>query len=32
MNVVYKKWNPDEKLEEAQAKIYTGVSGLPARP
>jgi hypothetical protein len=31
MNVVYKKWNPDEKLEEAQAKIYTGVSGLPAR-
>ena len=32
MNVVYKKWNPDEKLEEAQATIYTGVSGLPARP
>ncbi len=32
MNVVYKKWNPEEKLEEAQAKIYTGVSGLPARP
>ena len=32
LNVVYKKWNPDEKLEEAQAKIYTGVSGLPARP
>ncbi|MFW9963551.1 MAG: hypothetical protein ACFFCX_08310 [Candidatus Sifarchaeia archaeon] len=32
MNVVYKKWNPDEKLEDAQAKIYTGVSGLPARP
>lgn len=32
MNIVYKKWNPDEKLEEAQAKIYTGVSGLPARP
>ncbi|MHA1964503.1 MAG: hypothetical protein ACXACG_01460 [Candidatus Thorarchaeota archaeon] len=32
MNVVYKKWNPDEKLEEVQAKIYTGVSGLPARP
>ncbi|MFX1485119.1 MAG: hypothetical protein ACFFCP_18215 [Promethearchaeota archaeon] len=32
MNVVYKKWNPDEKLEEAQAKIYTGASGLPARP
>ncbi|MFW9788008.1 MAG: hypothetical protein ACFFE2_04700 [Candidatus Thorarchaeota archaeon] len=32
MNVIYKKWNPDEKLEEAQAKIYTGVSGLPARP
>ena len=31
MNVIYKKWNPDEKLEEAQAKIYTGVSGLPAR-
>ncbi len=32
MNVVYKKWNPDEKLEEVQAKIYTEVSGLPARP
>lgn len=32
MNVVYKKWNADEKLEEAQAKIYTGASGLPARP
>lgn len=32
MNVVYKKWNPDEKLEEVQAKIYTGASGLPARP
>ncbi|MBY8998816.1 MAG: hypothetical protein KGD60_13900 [Candidatus Thorarchaeota archaeon] len=32
MNVVYKKWNPDEGLEEVQAKIYTGVSGLPARP
>lgn len=32
MNVVFKKWNPDEKLEEAQATIYTGVSGLPARP
>ncbi|MBY8999067.1 MAG: hypothetical protein KGD60_15180 [Candidatus Thorarchaeota archaeon] len=31
MNVVYKKWNPEEKLEEAQAKIYTDVSGLPAR-
>lgn len=32
MNVIYKKWNPDEGLEEAQAKIYTGVSGLPTRP
>ncbi len=32
MNVIYKKWNPDEGLEEVQAKIYTGVSGLPARP
>ncbi|MHA1943031.1 MAG: hypothetical protein ACW96M_01415 [Candidatus Thorarchaeota archaeon] len=32
MNVVYKKWNPEEKLEEVQAKIYTDVSGLPARP
>ncbi|MHA3965078.1 MAG: GNAT family protein [Candidatus Thorarchaeota archaeon SMTZ1-45] len=32
MDVVYKKWNPDEGLEEVQAKIYTGVSGLPARP
>ena len=32
MNVIYKKWNPDEGLEEIQAKIYTGVSGLPARP
>ncbi|MFW9793680.1 MAG: hypothetical protein ACFFEE_05235 [Candidatus Thorarchaeota archaeon] len=32
MNLVYKKWNPDEKLEEVQAKIYTDVSGLPARP
>ncbi len=31
MNVVYKKWNPDDGLEEVQAKIYTGVSGLPAR-
>ncbi len=32
MNIIYKKWNPDEKLEEVQAKIYTEVSGLPARP
>jgi len=32
VNVIYKKWNPDEGLEEIQAKIYTGVSGLPARP
>ena len=32
MNVIYKKWNSEEKLEEAQAKIYTGASGLPARP
>jgi len=31
MNVVYKKWNPDDGLEEVQAKIYTEVSGLPAR-
>ncbi|MHA2027365.1 MAG: hypothetical protein ACW98U_15810 [Candidatus Thorarchaeota archaeon] len=31
MNVVYKKWNPDDGLEEVQANIYTGVSGLPAR-
>ena len=32
MNVVYKNWNPDDGLEEVQATIYTGVSGLPARP
>ncbi|MFW9767298.1 MAG: hypothetical protein ACFFEM_00650 [Candidatus Thorarchaeota archaeon] len=31
MNIVYKKWNPDDGLEEVQAKIYTEVSGLPAR-
>lgn len=31
MKVVYKKWNPDDGLEEVQAKIYTDVSGLPAR-
>ncbi|MFX1482416.1 MAG: hypothetical protein ACFFCP_04420 [Promethearchaeota archaeon] len=32
MDVVYKKWNPDDGLEEVQAKIYTKASGLPARP
>jgi len=31
MNVVYKNWNPEDGLEEVQANIYTGVSGLPAR-
>ncbi|MHA2236396.1 MAG: hypothetical protein ACXABH_13770, partial [Candidatus Thorarchaeota archaeon] len=31
MKVVYKKWNPDDGLEEVQAKIYTEASGLPAR-
>ncbi|MBN2230996.1 MAG: hypothetical protein JW779_15530 [Candidatus Thorarchaeota archaeon] len=31
MNVVYKKWEPGQGLEEVQAKIYTEVSGLPAR-
>ncbi|TFF91343.1 hypothetical protein EU545_04380, partial [Candidatus Thorarchaeota archaeon] len=31
MKVIYKKWEDGEGLEEVQAKIYTEVSGLPAR-
>jgi hypothetical protein len=31
MNVVYKKWEQGQGLEEIQANIYTEVSGLPAR-
>ncbi len=32
MEIVYKKWESGKGLEEIQAKIYTDVSGLPARP
>ena len=31
MKVVYRHWEPDQGLEEIQAKIYTKASGLPAR-
>ena len=31
MKVVYKNWEDGQGLEEIQAKIYTEVSGLPAR-
>jgi hypothetical protein len=31
MKVVYRKWESGQGLEEIQAKIYTTVSGLPAR-
>ncbi len=31
MKVEYKKWEPGQGLEEIQARIYTEVSGLPAR-
>ena len=31
MDIVYKKWESGQGLEEIQAKIYTEVSGLPAR-
>ncbi len=31
MKIVYRHWEPDQGLEELQAKIYTGASGLPAR-
>jgi SOS response regulatory protein OraA/RecX len=31
MKVIYKNWEKDQGLEEIQAKIYTGVSGLPTR-
>ena len=31
MNAIFKKWEPGQGLEEIQAKIYTNVSGLPAR-
>ena len=30
MKVVYKKWEDGQGLEELQAQIYTGASGLPA--
>jgi predicted nuclease of predicted toxin-antitoxin system len=30
LEVVYKKWNDEEGLEEIQAEIYTEASGLPA--
>jgi len=32
MNVEYKNWKAGQKYEEAQAKIYTEISGLPANP
>ena len=31
MKVVYKKWEDGEGLEDIQAEIYTGASGLPAQ-
>ena len=31
MKVKYMKWESGQGLEEVQAKIYTEVSGLPAR-
>ncbi len=31
MKVVYKNWIADEGLEDIQAEIYTGASGLPAQ-
>ncbi|MHA1907014.1 MAG: hypothetical protein ACW98Y_06955 [Candidatus Thorarchaeota archaeon] len=31
MKIDYRKWEPNMGLEEIQAKIYTEVSGLPAR-
>jgi hypothetical protein len=31
LKVVYRHWEPDQGLEETQAKIYTEASGLPAR-
>ncbi|MGY5877151.1 MAG: hypothetical protein RTU30_15475, partial [Candidatus Thorarchaeota archaeon] len=31
MKVVYKKWEDGQGLEDAQAEIYTGASGLPAQ-
>ena len=31
MKIVYRHWEPDQGLEEIQAKIYTKASGLPAR-
>lgn len=31
MDVKYKKWKSGEGLEEVQARIYTEVSGIPAR-
>ncbi|MHA1902600.1 MAG: hypothetical protein ACXADL_02610 [Candidatus Thorarchaeota archaeon] len=30
MKIVYKNWEPDQGLEDHQAKIYTEASGLPA--
>jgi hypothetical protein len=31
LKVVYRHWEPEQGLEEIQAKIYSKVSGLPAR-
>ncbi|MHA1927736.1 MAG: hypothetical protein ACTSV2_04045 [Candidatus Thorarchaeota archaeon] len=31
MKIIYKNWEPDQGLEEAQEKIYTTVCGLPAQ-
>ena len=31
MKIVYKNWEPDQGLEDAQEKIYTTVSGLAAQ-
>jgi hypothetical protein len=31
LKVVYRHWEPDQGLEEIQAKIYSKASGLPAR-
>jgi len=31
LKVIYRNWEPDQGLEEIQAKIYTEASGLPVR-
>ncbi|MFX1508871.1 MAG: hypothetical protein ACFFBR_01060 [Promethearchaeota archaeon] len=31
MKIVYRHWEPDQGLEDIQAKIYTEASGLPVR-